>query len=139
MESCPKEPTLLEWSRMTQRNQLIFDKSNSVRSRTEKYNNHSLTLKLKNSGLIFINGCRNLDYMSLNSCWKINPNGSTLVDWFGSLIKLTQKPLLVNPNFDPNKSWILGENKVLIKPNMKENNNKITNLSLNTTGPHFLV
>jgi hypothetical protein len=139
MESCPKEPTLLEWSRMTQRNQLIFDKSNSVRSRTEKYNNHSLTLKLKNSGLIFINGCRNLDYMSLNSCWKINPNGSTLVDWFDSLIKLTQKPLLVNPNSDPNKSWILGENKVLIKPNMKENNKKITNLSLNTTGPHFLV
>jgi hypothetical protein len=35
---------------------------------------------------------KNLGYMSLNSSWKTNPNGSTLVNWFGSLTKLTQKP-----------------------------------------------
>jgi hypothetical protein len=67
METRPKAPTLLEWSRMTPRSQLIFDKSHSVRSRTEEFKNHSHTLKLKNSEVIFMNGCRNLGYMSLNS------------------------------------------------------------------------
>jgi hypothetical protein len=46
----------------------------------------------KNSEVIFINDCWNLGYMSLNSSWKINPNGSTIVDWFDPLTKLTQKP-----------------------------------------------
>ena len=49
------------------RNQLIFDNSNLVRSRTEECKNHSHTLKLKNSEVIFINHCRNLGYMCLNS------------------------------------------------------------------------
>jgi hypothetical protein len=65
METCPKAPTLLEGSRMTQRSQLIFDKSYS-RSRTEEYKNHSHMLKLKYSEVIFINGCQNLGYMCLN-------------------------------------------------------------------------
>jgi hypothetical protein len=39
---------------MTPRSQLIFDKSDSVRSRTEECKNHSHTLKLKNSKVIII-------------------------------------------------------------------------------------
>jgi hypothetical protein len=49
------------------RNQLIFDKSDLVRSRTEEHKNYSHTLKLKNSKVIIIKGCRNLGYMCLNS------------------------------------------------------------------------
>jgi len=52
---------------MTPRSQLIFDKSDSVRSKTEECKNHSHTLKLKNSEVIFINDCQNFGYMSLNS------------------------------------------------------------------------
>jgi hypothetical protein len=92
METGSKAPTLMEWNRMTPRSKLIFYKSDSVRSRTEECKNHFHTLKLKNSEVIFINGCQNLDYMNLNSYWKINPNGSILVDWFGWLTKLIQKP-----------------------------------------------
>ena len=79
MKTCPKALTLLEWNRMTPRSQLIFDKLDSVRSRTEECKNHSHTLKLKKLEVIFINGCWNFGYMSSNSSWKINPNGSTLV------------------------------------------------------------
>jgi hypothetical protein len=61
-------------SRMTPWIQLIFDKLDSVRSRTEKYKNHSHTLKLKNSKVIIIKAAEILAYMSLNSSWKINPN-----------------------------------------------------------------
>jgi hypothetical protein len=92
MKTYPKTPTLLKWSRMMSRSQLIFDKLDSVRSRTKECKNHFHTLKLKNSEVIFINGCWNLGYISLNSSWKINPNGSTVVDWFGPLTKLIQKP-----------------------------------------------
>jgi hypothetical protein len=91
METYPKAPTLLKWSRLTPRNKLIFDKSNSVRLKTKEYKNHSHMLKLKNSKVIFIHGCQNLGYMSLNSSWKINLNGSTILDWFGQLTKLSQK------------------------------------------------
>jgi hypothetical protein len=52
---------------MTPGSQLIFDKSNSVRSRTEECNNHSHTLKLKNSEVIIIKAADILAYMSLNS------------------------------------------------------------------------
>jgi hypothetical protein len=52
---------------MTPGSQLIFDKSNSVRSRTEECNNHSHTLKLKNSEVIIIKTADILAYMSLNS------------------------------------------------------------------------
>jgi hypothetical protein len=52
---------------MTPRNQLIFDKSDSVRLRTGEYKIHSYTLKPKNLEVIFINGCRNFGYMNLNS------------------------------------------------------------------------
>jgi hypothetical protein len=62
-------------SRMTPQNQLIFNKSDSVRSRTEECKNHSHTLKLKHSEVILINRCQNFGYMSLNSSLKINPNG----------------------------------------------------------------
>jgi hypothetical protein len=71
--------TLLEWSRMMPQSQLIFDKSDSVRSRTEECKIHSHTLKLKNSEVIFINGSWNFGYMSLNSSRKINLNESTFV------------------------------------------------------------
>jgi co-chaperonin GroES (HSP10) len=54
-------------SRMTQQSQLIFDKSDSVCSRTEEYKNHSHTLKLKNSEVIIIKAAEILAYMSLNS------------------------------------------------------------------------
>jgi hypothetical protein len=79
METFLKAPTLLEWCRITPRSQLIFDKSDSVRSRTEECKNHFHTLKLKNSEVIFINGFQNFGYMSLNSSWKINRNVFTLV------------------------------------------------------------
>jgi len=52
---------------MTPQNQLIFDKSYSVRSRTEECKNHSHTLKLKNSEVIIIKAAKILAYMSLNS------------------------------------------------------------------------
>jgi hypothetical protein len=45
--------------------QLIFNKSDLVRSRTEECKNNSHTLKLKNSEVIFIQGCWNFGYMSL--------------------------------------------------------------------------
>jgi hypothetical protein len=53
--------------RMMPRRQLIFDKSDSVRSRTEEWKNHSHTLKLKNSEVIIIKAAKILAYMSLNS------------------------------------------------------------------------
>jgi len=62
-------------SRMTPRSQLIFDKLDSVRSRTEECKNHSHTLKLKTSEVIIIKAAEILAYMSLNSSWKVNPNG----------------------------------------------------------------
>jgi len=92
METCPKVPTLLEWSRMTSQSQLSFDKSDSVHSRTQECKNHSHTLKLKNSKVIFINGYRIFGYRSLNSSWKINSDGFTLMGWTNPYLKLTQKP-----------------------------------------------
>jgi hypothetical protein len=52
---------------MTPRSQLIFDKSDLVRSITEERKNHSHTLKLKNSEVIIIKAAKILAYMSLNS------------------------------------------------------------------------
>jgi hypothetical protein len=40
--------------------QLIFDKSDLVRSRTKKYKYLSYMLKLKNAEVLFINGYQNL-------------------------------------------------------------------------------
>ena len=45
----PQGTSTIGMSRMMPRSQLIFDKSDSVRSRTEEFKNHSYTLKLKNS------------------------------------------------------------------------------------------
>jgi hypothetical protein len=67
MKIYPKAAILLEWSRMTPQSQLIFDKSDSIGSRTEECKNHSYMLKLKNSEIIFSNGCQNFGHMSLNS------------------------------------------------------------------------
>jgi hypothetical protein len=36
--------------------------------------------------------------------WKTNPNESTIVGWINPLIKTDPKPLLISPNYDPNKS-----------------------------------
>jgi hypothetical protein len=47
---------------------------------------------------------------------EINSNGYIIVGWIDSLIKTNSKPLLVRSNPDPNKPWILDENKVLFKP-----------------------
>jgi len=44
----------IEMSRMMPRSQLIFDKSDLIRSRTEECKNYSHMLKLKNSDVIFI-------------------------------------------------------------------------------------
>ena len=66
-ENLPQGTNTIGMSRMTPRNQLIFDKSDSVRSRIEECNNHSHTLKLKKSEVKFINGWQNLGYMCLNS------------------------------------------------------------------------
>jgi hypothetical protein len=52
---------------MTPRSQLIFDKSDSVHSKTEECKNRSHTLKLKNSEVIVIKAVEILAYMSLNS------------------------------------------------------------------------
>jgi hypothetical protein len=49
---------------MTPQSQLIFDKSDSVRSRTEECKNHAHTLKLKNSEVIIINDAEILAYMT---------------------------------------------------------------------------
>jgi hypothetical protein len=48
----PQSTNTIGMSRMTSRSQLIFYKSDSVRSRTEKCKNHSHTLKLKNPEVI---------------------------------------------------------------------------------------
>jgi hypothetical protein len=88
----PQDTNTIGMSRMTSWSHLTFDKSDSVRSRTKECKNHSHTLKLKNLEVIFINGCWNLGYMSLNNSWKINPNGSTLMSWTDLHTKLTQKP-----------------------------------------------
>jgi hypothetical protein len=71
----PQDTNTIGLSRMMPRSQLIFNKSDSVRSRTEEYKNHSQMLKLKNSEVIIIKAVKILAYMSLNSSWKINPNG----------------------------------------------------------------
>jgi hypothetical protein len=75
----PQDTNTIGMSRMMSWSQLTFDKSDSVRSGIEECKKHSHMLKLKNLEVIFINGCWNLGYMSLNNSWKINPNGSTLM------------------------------------------------------------
>jgi len=54
-ENLPQGSNTIGMSKMMPRSQLIFDKSDSAPSRTEKYKNHSYTLKLKKSEFIFIN------------------------------------------------------------------------------------
>ena len=71
----PQGTNTIGLSTMTPRNQLIFNKLDSLRSRTEEWKNHSHTLKLKNSEVIIIKAAEILAYMSLNSSWKVNPNG----------------------------------------------------------------
>jgi hypothetical protein len=71
----PQGTNTIGLSRMTPRSQLIFNKSDSVCSRTEECKNHSHTLKLKNSEVIIIQAAEILAYMSLNSSWKLNANG----------------------------------------------------------------
>jgi len=63
----PQGTNTIGLSRMMPRSQLIFDKSDSVRSRTEECKNLSHTLKLKNSEVIIIKAAEILAYMSLNS------------------------------------------------------------------------
>jgi hypothetical protein len=74
METCLKAPTLLDWVEWRHEAK-IFDKSDLVHLRAEECKNHSHTLKLKNSEVIIIKAVKILAYMSLNSSWKVNPNG----------------------------------------------------------------
>jgi len=99
-------------SRMMPRSQLIFDKSNSICSRTEQCNNHSHKLKLKNSDVIIIKAAEILAYMSLNSSWKIKPNGH--LRWtYMRFIQNWPKTL----NWKAHNLILTGtENKILIKP-----------------------
>ena len=62
-----------------------------VQQRTEESKDHSDTLKIKNSEII-IKAAEILVYMSLNSSWKINPNGPPYVDLYEVHSKLTQNP-----------------------------------------------
>jgi len=71
----PQGTNTIGLSRMTPRSQLIFDKSDSIRSRSEECKNHSHMLELKNSEVIIIKAAEILAYMSLNSSWKVNLNG----------------------------------------------------------------
>jgi len=75
---------------MTPQNQLIFDKSNSIRSRTKKCKNLSHKLKLKSLEVLFIKGCRNIGLQEFKYFWKINPNGFTVTNWIDQLTELTQ-------------------------------------------------
>ena len=63
----PQSTNAIGLSKMTPRSQLIFDKSDSVRSRIEECKNHCHTLKLKHSEVIIIKAAKILAYMSLNS------------------------------------------------------------------------
>jgi len=87
----PQGTNTIGLSRMTPRSQLIFDKSDSVRSKTEECKNNSHTLKLKNSEVIIIKAAQILAYMSLNSSWKL-----TLMDPLCGLkwgpLKIDRKP-----------------------------------------------
>jgi len=87
----PQGTNTIEMSRMTPQNQLIFDKSESVLSRTEECKNHSHTLKLKNSEVIIIKAAEILAYMSLNSSWKINHNGPLMWTYMRSTQNWSQK------------------------------------------------
>jgi hypothetical protein len=51
----PQSTNTIGMSKMMPQSQLIFDKSDSAHSRTEECKNHSHTLKLKESEVIFIN------------------------------------------------------------------------------------
>jgi hypothetical protein len=62
----PQDTNTIGLSKMMPRSELIFDKSDSVRSRTEECKNHSHTLKLKNSKVIIIKAAEILAYMSLS-------------------------------------------------------------------------
>jgi len=96
-ENLPQGTNIIGMSRMMPRSQSIFDKSASVRSRIEECNNHSHTLKLKNSEVIFINGCWNSGYMSLNNCWKINRNGALMWTYIRSTQNWPKNPKLKSP------------------------------------------
>jgi hypothetical protein len=93
----PQGTNTIGMSRMTPRTQLIFYKSDSIRSRTEECKNHFHTLKLENSEVISIKGCQNFSYMSLNNSWKINPNGPLMWTYIRSTQKPTQNPKLKSP------------------------------------------
>jgi hypothetical protein len=95
-ENLPQGTNTIGLSRMTPRSQLIFHKSDSVRSRTQECKNHSHMLKLKNSEVIIIKAAKILAYMSLNSSWKINPN-RPYVDLYEVHSNLTQNPKLKSP------------------------------------------
>jgi hypothetical protein len=112
----PQGTNTIGLRRMTPRSQLIFDKSDSVRSRTEECKNHSHTLKLKNSEVIIIKAAEILAYMSLNCSWKINPNGPLMWTYMRSTQNWSKTLNWKSPLLNPNKPWILTENKVLIKP-----------------------
>jgi hypothetical protein len=83
-ENLPQGTNTIGLSKMTPRSKLIFDKLDSVRSRTKKCKNHSHTLKLKNSEVIllkahtsrltFLRFLRNWNHRQIEPTWQRNPH-----------------------------------------------------------------
>jgi len=86
----PQGTNAIGMSRMTSRSQLIFTSQIPCK-------NHSHTLKLKNSEVIFIQGYWNFSYMSLNSSWKINPNRPLMWTYMRSTQNWPKNPKLKSP------------------------------------------
>ena len=63
----PQGTNAIGMSGMMPQSQLIFDKSDSVRSRTEECKNNYHMLKLKKFRIMIIKAAKILAYMSLNS------------------------------------------------------------------------
>jgi hypothetical protein len=90
METCRKAPALLESNRMMSRSQLIFDKSDSVRSRTKEYKNLSHTLNWKVQKYYSSKVLKFKLYMCLNSSEKLTLMYLSLWVELTQLQKLTQ-------------------------------------------------
>jgi hypothetical protein len=130
-------------SRMMPRSQVIFDKSNLVCSKTKECKNHYHTLKLKNSEVIIIKGFWIFCYMTLNSSWKINPNGplmwtymrstqnlpktltKKLITWSKQAFKEAENKVLtwlMEPSSDI--KWCEPRDHVVTQPTRKDTNSR---------------
>jgi hypothetical protein len=93
MKTNPKTPTLLEWSWRIPQSQLFFNKSNSIRSRTEKYKDYSHTSFFFNYEFLLIKKSLIFRlYRGLNTYENI-----TLMDWFDPLKNWSKNPKPKSP------------------------------------------